>query len=464
MNALDLIVIGGGPGGYVAAIRAAQLGLNVLCVDQERLGGTCLNWGCIPTKALLRSAEVLELCRTADRFGINVSNVDFDFQAIIARSRKISENISKSLTQLVNKNKIHHVEGMATIIEPGTVEITHQDEKKQTLTATKILIATGATATQIPNISVDHKKIINYKQAMTLPVQPKSLAIIGGGAIGVEFASFYNSLGTEVTLIETAPRLLPNADKDISDELEKALTKRGVQLKLARTVKTAKTSDHVSITIVPQTDSVGQEMLSVDNLLVAVGITPNLSCLQNITLLKENGFVKVDDYYQTSVHNIYAIGDVIDKGPALAHVASAQGTFIAEHLAGQMPHPIDYDTIPACVYCHPEIAWVGMTEQEAKKQNIPTRIGRFSMATLGKTIASGEYPGLVKVIWHEKTGALLGAHLIGAAVTDMIAEPTLAKSTEVNAESLLNTVHAHPTFVEAIKEATDHAYGKAIHR
>jgi dihydrolipoamide dehydrogenase len=459
----DLLVIGSGPGGYVAAIRAAQLGLDTVCVERESLGGICLNWGCIPTKALLRSAEVLELCRRAGDFGVRAEAVSHDFGAMIERSRSIAQRISKGVAYLFRKNEIAHVKGTARLAGAGKVVVSGSDGE-QTFQAKSILVATGARARPLPGIELDGERIIAYREAMTLPRQPESMIVIGAGAIGVEFASFYRSLGTEVTLVEFLDRLVPNEDRDVSEELQRAFKKRGIKSHLGHKVTRAQAGGgRVAVTIEPAAGGEAIEA-SCDVLLVAVGITGNVEDLglEEIGVRVERGFIQVDDAFATGVKGVYAIGDVIG-GHALAHVASAEGVYVAERLAGGDPHPVPYDAVPACTYCHPEIASVGLTEEKAAEQGIPVKVGRFPFGPLGKTIAAGEYPGFAKFLWHAEDGSLVGAHLIGPAVTDLIAEPTLAKTTEVNAESLIHTIHAHPTFAEALKEAAEDAFGVAIH-
>jgi dihydrolipoamide dehydrogenase len=467
-DSCDVLVLGSGPGGYVAAIRCAQLGFDTVCVERELLGGICLNWGCIPTKALLRSAEILELCHRADEFGIEVEHVSFDFPAIIKRSRKITERINKGVGYLLRKNSIHHVPGFGRLGGAGKVHVQLSDGSgEHTITAKHIIVATGARARSLPGIELDDEHIIEYRRAMTLPERPESLIVIGAGAIGVEFASFYASLGTQVTIVEYMDNLVPNEDHEVSAELEKAFKKRGIDFLLGHKVTSASVDEgRVTVAIEPKDGAGddGPEFRSADKLLVAVGITGNSENigLEELGISTNRSFIEVDDEYATNVNGIYAIGD-ITGGMALAHVASAEGVYVAERLAGMTPPKIDYETIPACTYCHPEIASVGLTEKQAAERGIEVKIGRFPFRPLGKTMAAGEYPGFVKFIWEAERGALVGAHMIGPAVTDLIAEPTLAKSTEVNAESLLYTMHAHPTFAEALKEATEDALGHAIH-
>ena len=462
----DVVVIGSGPGGYVAAIRAAQLGLKTACIERAELGGICLNWGCIPTKALLRSAEVLDHFKHAKDFGIVVGDVKPDFPAIIKRSRDISEKVSKGIGFLFRKNKIDHIVGTGTLLPRGGAWKPHQiavssREGKRVVDAKHVIIATGARARSLPGIELDDKRIIEYRRAMTLPEQPKSLVVLGAGAIGVEFASFYRSLGTEVTIVEFMPRLVPNEDPEISKELARAFDKRGIKALVDHKLTSAKnTGSKVAITAEAKAGGAKVD-IEADILLVAVGVqanTENLG-LEHHGVRLERGFIQVDGDNRCG-ENLYAIGDVCGRG--LAHVASSEGVFVAEKIAGVHAEPVRYDAIPACTYCSPEIASVGLTEEKAKAQNIPVKVGKFPFTALAKARAAGDTTGFVKVLWHAETGALVGAHLIGPAVTDLIAELTLAKTTEVNASSLLATIHAHPTFAETIKGATEAALGHAI--
>ena len=484
----DVIVIGSGPGGYVAAIRAAQLGLKTACIERESLGGICLNWGCIPTKALLRSAEVLDTFKHANDFGIKVGNVEADFPAIIARSRGVADKVSKGIGFLFKKNKIDSIMGTAKLLpragawKPHQIEVTAEGGKK-TLSTKHVILATGARARSLPGIEIDGVRIIEYRKAMTLPAQPKSLVVLGAGAIGVEFASFYRSLGTEVTIVEFMPRLVPNEDPEISKELARAFDKRGIKTMLDSKLTSAKPSaDKVTMTVDPAGRSESDPLhlgpktapgapsrdaaesartLEADILLVAVGVAANTENLglEAHGIQLEKGYIKVDGENRCG-DGLWAIGDVTGRG--LAHVASSEGVFVAEKIAGVHAEPVHYDAIPACTYCSPEIASLGLTEDKAKAQNVPVKVGKFPFTALAKARAAGETTGFVKVLWHAETGALVGAHLIGPAVTDLIAELTLAKTTEVNAESLISTIHAHPTFAEAIKSATEAALGHAI--
>jgi dihydrolipoamide dehydrogenase len=462
-QSFDLVVIGSGPGGYVAAIRAAQLGLQVACVERESLGGICLNWGCIPTKALLRSAEILDLTRRAREFGVIAENVSFDFGAMIERSRGVATKISRGVAFLFKKNKVTHVPGTARLGGAGLVHVEGEGGSR-TLRAKHIILATGARARSLPGIELDGERIIAYREAMTLPRRPESMIIVGAGAIGVEFASFYSSLDTKVTLVEFLPRLVPNEDKDVSTELARAFKKRGIAFHTGTKVSRADvTGGKVKVMIEPAQGGAVAE-LEADIVLMAVGIAGNVENLglEQIGVVTRRGFIQVDADFRTAVKDVYAIGDVVGR-QALAHVASAEAVYVAELIAGKHPHPVPYEAVPACTYCHPEIASVGLTEEKAAEAGIAVKVGRFPFGPLGKTVAAGEYPGFAKFIWDAHSGALVGAHLIGPAVTDLIASPTLAKTTEANAESFIHTIHAHPTFAEALKEAAEDAYGMAIH-
>jgi dihydrolipoamide dehydrogenase len=470
MSKFDVVVIGSGPGGYVAAIRAAQLGLTTACVERESLGGICLNWGCIPTKALLRSAEILELVEHAADFGVKAENVGYDFGAIIKRSRGVAQRISKGVSFLFRKNEIVHIQGTARLRGAGKIAVEKDGQGTTTtteITAGSIILATGARARTLPGIELDGEHIIAYREAMTLAERPERMVVIGAGAIGVEFASFYRSLGTEVTVVEFMDRVVPNEDADISAELAKAFKKRGIECLVGHKVTAANVRDGgVDVTIEPRD---GGEEISrrADKLLVAVGVTGNVENigLEDRGATIDRGFLKVDDDYRTGIANVYAIGDVIG-GYALAHVASAEGIYVAELIAGKHPHRVPYESTPACTYCHPEIASVGLTEAQARDKGIEIRVGKYPFGPHGKTLAAGgssHWPGFAKLIWAADNGELIGAHLIGAAVTDMIAAPTLAKTTEVNAESFIATIWAHPTFAEGLKDAAEDAFGMAIH-
>jgi len=465
-DAYDVVVIGSGPGGYVAAIRCAQLGLKTACVERENLGGICLNWGCIPTKALLRSAEVLDHFRAAKEFGIIAGEVRADFPAMIQRSRGIADKVSKGVGFLFRKNKISHLTGTAKLLprkgawRPHQIELTGKDGAS-TIEAKHVILATGARAKSLPGITLDGERIIEYRKAMTLPAQPKSMVVLGAGAIGVEFASFYRSLGVEVTIVEFLPRLVPNEDPDISKELARAFDKRGIHT-LVNHKLTAATPGPSGVAITVEPNAGGEaRQLEAEILLVAVGVAANTEDLglEHHGIALERGFIKVDAGNRCG-DGLWAIGDVIGRG--LAHVASAEGVFVAETIAGVHAPEVRYDAIPACTYCHPEIASVGLTEDKARAAGIPIKVGKMPFRALAKAVAAGEPDGFCKVIWHAETGALVGAHLIGPGVTDLIAELTLAKTTEVNAESLAYTIHAHPTFAEALRIATEDALGHAV--
>jgi dihydrolipoamide dehydrogenase len=462
----DVVVIGSGPGGYVAAIRCAQLGLRTACVERAELGGICLNWGCIPTKALLKTAEVLEHAHRAKEFGILVDNVRVDFPAVIKRSRDISDKISKGVGFLYRKNKIDSIAGTAKLLprpqpwKPHQIAV-EKDGATRTIETKHVILATGARAKSLPGIAIDGERIVEYRKAMTLPEQPRRLVVLGAGAIGVEFASFYRSLGTEVTIVEFLPRLVPNEDPEISKELARAFDKRGIASLVGHKLTAARRTDAgVAVTAEPAAGG-DARTLEADILLVAVGVqanTENLG-LEAHGIQLDRGYVKVDAQNRCG-DGLWAIGDVIGRG--LAHVASAEGVFVAEVIAGVHAEPVRYDAIPACTYCYPEIASVGLTEEKAAAQQIPIKVGRFPFRALARATASGEPNGFVKVVWHAETGALVGAHMIGPAVTDLVAELTLAKTTEVNVDSLVYTIHAHPTFAEAIKGASEDALGEAI--
>ncbi|HEY6177516.1 MAG TPA: dihydrolipoyl dehydrogenase [Kofleriaceae bacterium] len=465
-DAYDVVVIGSGPGGYVAAIRCAQLGLKTACVERENLGGICLNWGCIPTKALLRSAEVLETFHRAKEFGIIAGEVRADFPAMIQRSRAIADKVSKGVGFLFRKNKIAHLAGTATLLprpgpwKPHRIQVDGADGRSVVETK-HVILATGARAKTLPGIVLDGERIIEYRKAMSLPEQPRSMIVLGAGAIGVEFASFYRALGVEVTIVEFLPRLVPNEDPDISKELSRAFERRGIQLLVGHKLTSAKnTGKAVAVTAEPTAGGAART-LDADILLVAVGVAANVENigLEAHGIAVERGFIKVDAANRCG-DGLWAIGDVIGRG--LAHVASAEGVFVAETIAGVHAPEVHYDAIPACTYCHPEIASVGLTEEKARAQSIPIKVGKMPFRALAKATAAGDPNGFVKVIWHAETGALVGAHLIGPAVTDLIAEFTLAKTTEVNAESLAYTIHAHPTFAEALRIATEDALGHAV--
>ena len=458
----DIIIIGSGPGGYVAAIRASQLGLKTAIVEKESLGGICLNWGCIPTKALLKSAQVFEYIQHANEFGISVKDYSANFQDIISRSRDTANNMSKGIHFLMKKNKITVINGTATLAQNKTVKVVDDKQKESTYSAKHIIISTGARSRELPTLKQNKKNIIGYREALSLKTRPKSMIIVGSGAIGVEFAYFYNAMGTEVTLVEYLPNIVPNEDKDVSKELEKNLKKKGIKiLKESSIDKIDEKNKQLSATIKTKN---GQEKVDADIILSAVGITPNIENigLEGLKIATESGRILIDSYYQTNVPGYYAIGDVV-PGPALAHVASAEGIICVEKIAGHNPEPIDYNNIPGCTYCSPEIASVGFTEEKAKEKGYELKVGKFPFSASGKASAAGHKEGFVKIIYDAKYGELLGAHMIGYNVTEMIAEIVAAKKLETTGYEILKSVHPHPTMSEAVMEATADAYGEVIH-
>lgn len=461
-TSFDLIVIGSGPGGYVAAIRASQLGLKVGIVERESLGGICLNWGCIPTKALLKSAQVFDYLKHPQEYGLSAENVGFDFGAVVKRSRGVADGMSKGVSFLMRKNKIDVVTGTAKLKKAGEVEVTAADGTKQTLTAKHIILATGARSRELPNLPIDGKKIIGYRQAMVLPTQPKKMVVVGSGAIGVEFAYFYATMGTDVTVVEFMPRIVPVEDEEVSKQLEKSFTKAGIKVMTNSTVEKVDTSGAGCVAHVKTPK--GNITLEADVVLSAVGIQPNLENLglEEVGVQVEKGRIKVDEMYRTTVPGIYAIGDIV-PGPALAHVASAEGIICVEAITGHHPEPLNYGNIPGCTYCSPEIASVGLTEAQAKEQGYEVKVGKFPFSASGKASAAGVKDGFVKVIFDAKYGEWLGAHLIGANVTEMIAEVVVARKLETTGHEIIKAVHPHPTMSEAIMEAAAAAYGEVIH-
>ncbi|MFT3679304.1 MAG: dihydrolipoyl dehydrogenase [Ferruginibacter sp.] len=458
--AYDVIVLGSGPGGYPAAIRASQLGKKVAIVEKESLGGICLNWGCIPTKALLKSAQVLEYTKHAADYGLSIGNVTTDFGGVIKRSRGVADKMSKGVTFLMKKNKIDVIMGFGKLIAPGKLEVTAADGSKVVHEAKNIVIATGGRSRELPSMKIDGKKIIGYREAMVLPTQPKSMIICGSGAIGSEFAYFYNSLGTKVTIVEFMPRIVPVEDEEISKELEKQYKKQGIEIMTNSEVLSVDTSGTgVKAKVKTQT---GEVTLEADILLSAVGVVANIENigLETLGIKTEKGKIIVDKYGQTNVAGIYAIGDCT-PGQALAHVASREGINAAEHLAGHHPDVIDYNNIPGCTYCTPEIASVGYTEKAAKEAGYEVKVGKFPFMASGKASAAGATEGFVKVVYDAKYGEFLGCHMIGMNVTEMIAEVVVARKLETTAHEILNAVHPHPTMSEALKEATAVAYGEA---
>jgi dihydrolipoamide dehydrogenase len=458
--AYDVIVIGSGPGGYPAAIRSSQLGKKVAIIEKESLGGVCLNWGCIPTKALLKSAQVYDYSKHAADYGITVSSAVANFDQIIKRSRGVADKMSKGVQFLMKKNKIEVITGTAKVLAAGKVEVTN-GANKQVIEAKNIIIATGGRARQLPTMPIDGKKIVGYREAMSLPQQPKSMIVCGSGAIGSEFAYFYNSLGTQVTLVEFMPRIVPVEDEDISKELEKQFKKQGITVMTSSEVTKVDTSGKgVKATIKSAT---GEVTLEADILLSAVGVVANIENLglEQLGIKTDKGKIIVDANQQTNIKGIYAIGDCT-PGQALAHVASREGILAAEHLSGHKTDPVDYNNIPGCTYCLPEIASVGYTEKAAKEAGFEVKVGKFPFMASGKASASGSTEGFVKVIFDAKYGEFLGCHMIGSNVTEMIAEAVVARKLETTSHEILNAVHPHPTMSEAMKEATAAAYGEAI--
>jgi dihydrolipoamide dehydrogenase len=459
--AYDVIVLGSGPGGYPAAIRASQLGKKVAIVEKESLGGVCLNWGCIPTKALLKSAQVYEYAKHAADYGINISNPTHNFDGVIKRSRGVADKMSKGVQFLMKKNKIDVIMGYGKLIAPGKLEITAADGTKKVEETKNIIIATGGRARELPSMPLDGKKILGYREAMVLPGQPKSMIICGSGAIGSEFAYFYNSMGTKVTIVEFMPRIVPVEDEDISKELEKQYKKQGITIMTNSEVLKVDTSGAgVKATIKTAN---GDVVLEADVLLSAVGVVANIENigLEALGIKTEKGKIVVDANGQTAVKGIYAIGDCT-PGQALAHVAAKEGINAAEHLSGHHPEPMDYNNIPGCTYCVPEIASVGYTEKAAKDAGYEIKVGKFPFMASGKASAAGATDGFVKVIYDAKYGEFLGCHMIGMNVTEMIAEAVVARKLETTAHEILNAVHPHPTMSEGLKEATAVAYGEAI--
>lgn len=461
----DVAVLGGGPGGYVAAIRASQLGFKTVVIDKDNLGGICLNWGCIPTKALLKNVEVLDKIKHAADFGIKVDSYSFDFSKVIKRSRDIADRISKNVEYLMKKNKIDRLRGFGKLTGKNSIEVSMGDGgKTEQIESDRIIVATGARPRNLPMIPVDKKFIITSTEAMSLKDQPKEMIIIGAGAIGIEFAYFYNVLGTKVTVVEVMDNILPVEDAEISQALLKELKKQGITFYTSTMVERAEVKNNkVEVQIKLKTEEI--KVLTADVALSAVGVTGNVEGfgLEELGVELYARHIKVDkDTYETNVKGIYAIGDVIGP-PWLAHVASAEGIHCVEKMKGLNPPAIDYDSIPGCTYCQPQVASVGLTEKKAKDAGYELRIGKFPFMASGKAFAIGEREGFVKVIFDAKYGELLGAHIIGPEATELIAEFTLAKSMEATFESIIKTVHAHPTLAETVMEATANAYGEAIH-
>jgi dihydrolipoamide dehydrogenase len=461
----DLIVIGSGPGGYVAAIRASQLGMKVAVVERESLGGICLNWGCIPTKALLKSAQVFQYVQHAADYGIKINEASVDFEGMISRSRSVADNMSNGVNFLFRKNKITKLEGEGKLLSGKKVQVTAPDGKKKEYSAPHIIVAAGGRAKELPNLPIDGKKIIEYRKAMSLDKAPKSMVIVGAGAIGVEFAYFYNAIGVEVTLVEFLEQgLVPREDADVSKELTKIYKKNGIKVLANTSVESVDIKGRDCKVLVKSRKDGATEELKCDIVLSAAGITPNTENigLEKLGVKTDKGIIQVDEFYRTNMEGIYAIGDVT-PGPALAHVASAEGIICVEKIAGHSPEPLDYNNIPSCTYCVPEIASVGYTEQAAKAAGYDILVGKFPFTASGKAKAAGAPEGFVKVIFDKKYGEWLGAHMIGANVTEMIAEVVAARKLETTAHEIIKAVHPHPTMSEAIMEAAAAAYGEVIH-
>lgn len=458
----DIIVLGSGPGGYVTAIRASQLGFKVAVIEKENLGGICLNWGCIPTKALLKSAQVFDYLKHASDYGLTVTAFDKDFNAVVKRSRDVAEGMSKGVQFLMKKNKIDVIDGFGKVKPGKKVDVTAADGKVTEYSADHIIIATGARSRELPNLPQDGKKVIGYRQAMTLPEQPKKMIVVGSGAIGVEFAHFYNAMGTEVTIVEFMPNIVPVEDEDISKQMERSMKKAGVSIMTNASVERIDTSGNGVKAFVKTAK--GEEVLEADILLSAVGIKTNIENigLEETGIATDRDKILVNAYYQTNVPGYYAIGDVT-PGQALAHVASAEGIICVEKIAGLHVEALDYGNIPGCTYATPEIASVGMTEKQAKEKGYEIKVGKFPFSASGKAKAAGTPDGFVKVIFDAKYGEWLGCHMIGAGVTDMIAEAVVARKLETTGHEILKAVHPHPTMSEAVMEAVAEAYGEVIH-
>jgi dihydrolipoamide dehydrogenase len=458
----DVIVLGSGPGGYVTAIRASQLGLKTAVIEREALGGICLNWGCIPTKALLKSASVFEYINHASDFGISVGDVKADFSAVVKRSRGVAEGMSKGVQFLMKKNKIDVIMGNGTVKPGKKISVSASDGKVTEYSAKHIIIATGGRSRELPNLKQDGKKIIGYRDAMVMPQQPKSMVIVGSGAIGVEFAYFYAAMGTKVTIVEFMSQIVPVEDEEVAKALASSFKKMGIEILTGAEVTKVDTTGAGCVVSVKE--SSGEKTLQCDVVLSAVGVVANIENigLEQTGIKTEKGKIVVDSYYQTSVPGYYAIGDCT-PGQALAHVASAEGIICVEKIAGHHPAPLDYGNIPGCTYCSPEIASVGLTEKAAKEKGYTLKVGKFPFSASGKASASGHKDGFIKLIFDAKYGELLGAHMIGANVTEMIAECVALRKLETTGEELIKTIHPHPTMSEAIMEAAAAAYGEVIH-
>ncbi len=459
----DVIIIGGGPGGYVAAIRASQLGLKVAVVEKESVGGICLNWGCIPTKSLLKSAQAYEYAKHAADYGVSIEGeVKPDFAGMVKRSRGVADGMSKGVQFLFKKNKIETIAGFGKLTAKDTVEVTDDSGKKTSYKAKHVIVATGARSRELPNLPQDGKKIIGYRQALVLDKQPETMVVVGSGAIGSEFAYFYQSIGTQVTLVEFMPTLVPNEDEEVAKQLERSFKKSKMKVMVSSSVEKVDTSgDKCKVTIKTKK---GEEVVEADIVLSAVGIAPNTEGigLEAVGVETEKGKVKVDEFYRTNIEGVYAIGDIVG-GPALAHVASAEGIACVEKIAGLNPEPVDYGNIAGCTYTNPEISSVGLTEAKAKEAGYEIKVGKFPYSASGKASAAGQKEGFVKLIFDAKYGELLGAHMIGGNVTEMVAELVVARKLEITGHELLKTIHPHPTMSEAVMEAAAAAYDEVIH-
>ena len=462
MSTYDVIVLGSGPGGYVTAIRASQLGFKTAVVEKESLGGVCLNWGCIPTKALLKSAQVFDYLKHASDYGLTVKEYDKDFDAVINRSRNVADGMSKGVQFLMKKNKIDVISGYGTLKRGKKISVKAEDGFESELSAQHIIIATGARSRELPSLPQDGKKVIGYREAMTLPKQPKKMIVVGSGAIGIEFAYFFNSMGTEVTIVEYLPNIVPVEDIDVSKQLEKSFKKSGVKI-LTNAEVTAVDTSGKGVKAIVKTSN-GEEVLEADIVLSAVGIKSNIENigLEDVGIVVDRDKIVVNDFYQTNLPGYYAIGDVT-SGQALAHVASAEGILCIEKIKGMHVEPLDYGNIPGCTYCIPEVASVGLTEQQAIDQGYEIKVGKFPFSASGKAQASGNSDGFVKVIFDAKYGEWLGCHMIGTGVTDMIAEAVLGRKLETTGHEVLKAVHPHPTMSEAVMEAVAAAYDEVIH-
>lgn len=458
----DLIVIGSGPGGYVAAIRASQLGMKTAVVEKSEVGGICLNWGCIPTKALLKSAQVYHYAKHAEEYGIQVGDARPDFQKVVARSRSVADAMSKGIQFLFKKNKIDVIQGFGRLSKDHTIVVKKADGTTEEHIANHIILATGARSKELPHMKQDGKKIIGYREALTMPYLPKSMVVVGSGAIGSEFAYFYNAMGTKVTIVEFLPIIIPLEDEEVSKNLARSFKKEGIEIITEGNVTAVDTTgSECKVTIETKQ---GTKTIEAEVVLSAVGVTPNLENIgiEELGVELEKGKIKVNDFYETNVKGVYAIGDIV-HGPALAHVASAEGICCVEHIAGKNPVPINYKNIPSCIYTSPEVASVGMTEKQAIEQGYEIKVGKFPYSASGKAKAAGNSDGFVKLIFDSKYGELLGAHLIGLNVTEMIAELVVSKTLETTGHELIKSIHPHPTMSEAIMEAAAAAYGEVIH-